>query len=66
MITNGKCNNSHAPSTGLSGMQLPSEPNIPEKKKTDLIWKNINAISMHREQIYQLHIETTTAIEISV
>ena len=35
MITNGKCNNSHAPSKGLSGMQLPSEPNLHER--TDLI-----------------------------
>ena len=30
MRTNGKCNNSHAPSTDLSGTLLKSEPNIPE------------------------------------
>ena len=28
--TNGKCNNSHAPSTGLSGIPLSVQPNIPE------------------------------------
>ena len=31
MRTNGKCNNSHTPSTGFSGVFcFPSEPNIPE------------------------------------
>ena len=45
MRTNGKCNNSHAPSTGLSDILLSiTEPNIPEGLEHE---KNINNISMH-------------------
>ena len=59
MRTKGKCNNSHAPSTGLSGILLSSEPYIPEGPEYE---KNINTISMHGEKFYQLHTETTTAV----
>ena len=57
MRTNGKCNNSHAPSTGLSGILLTVRTKYSWRTR---IWKNINTISMHREKFYQLHIETTT------
>ena len=49
-------------STGLSGIGLPSEPNIPEGPEYE---KNINTISMHGEKFYQLHTETTTAVATS-
>ena len=39
MRTNGKCNNSHAPSTDLAILCFPSEPNIPEGPEYA---KNIN------------------------
>ena len=63
MRINGKCNNSHAPSTGLSDILLSaSESNVhegPEYKES------INTISMHGEKFYLLHTETTTAVETS-
>ena len=46
MRTNGKCNNSQAPSTGLSGILPSSEPQIPEE--------NINTILMHSWQFNQI------------
>ena len=52
MRTNGKCNNSHAPSTGLSGI-LPSVRT--QYFWRTRIWKIINTISMYGEKFYQLH-----------
>ena len=61
MRTNGKRNNSHASSTGLIGILLTLESNIPEGPE----YKKYKTISMHREKFYQLLIETTTAVTTS-
>ena len=62
MRTNGEYSHSHAPRTGLSGILLSSEPNIPEGLEYE---KSINTISMDGEKFYQLHTETTTAVATS-
>ena len=46
MRSNGRCNNSHAPSTGLRGILF--------SVKMDQNMKNINIISMHGEKFYRL------------
>ena len=47
-----------SPSTSLSGVLLSSEPNIPEGPEYEII----STLSMHGENFYQLHTETTTAV----
>ena len=49
------------PSTGLSGILLSVQTRyISEGPEYE---KNINTISMHGEEFYQLHTETTTAVK---
>ena len=47
MRTNGKCNNYHAPSTGLSGILLSVRTYYFWRTS---IWKNINTLSMYGEK----------------
>ena len=55
MITNEKCNNSHAPWHRLKRYSALRHEG-PEYEK------NINTISIHGEKFYQLHTETTTDV----
>ena len=54
MRCNGKCNNSHAPSTALAVFYVSSEPNIPEGSDYE---NNVNTVSMHGDKFYQIHTE---------
>ena len=49
MRTNGKCNNSQAPSTNLGSILLFIRTQYSWRTR---IWKNFNTISMHREKFY--------------
>ena len=59
MRINGKCNNYHTPSTGLSSILFSVRTQNSRRTKYE---KDINTISMQGEKFYQLHTESTIAV----
>ena len=61
MRTNGKCNNSHYPSTSLEVFCFPSEPNIPEGPEYAKYQHYINV----QGEVLPTQCGTTTAVATS-